>query len=532
MTRKILIADGLSEAGLSVLNEERGWEVQVHPKMSPEELNGAISGAEALIIRSASRITGEILQHATNLKVIGRAGTGVDNIDLAEATRRGILVMNAPDANTISVADHTVAMLLALCRHLPFAHNDLKQGRWEKKKYEGMELEDKTVGILGMGRIGKQVVKRLHSFSARIVVYDPYVSEKMAAELDIKLLGLDEVLASADFLSLHMPLTAETEKFLNRERFSKMKRGIQIVNCARGELIDEEALYEALEGGIVAGAALDVFSEEPPHSDALLRLVRHPHVILTPHLAASTAQAQEKVGYQIAVQIRDYLKEGVVRNAVNYFSMTREEYARIEPYLLLARRLGSFVAQIVEGRYDRISIEFKGTVAQLSKEAIIHAVLQGVLQHILSGNVNIVNSLSLAKERGIEIASTVREQDATFSSLLEVTLETDRSRQKVTGTVFEKAHIRLIAINDVYLDFRPSGNLLYFKNQDTPGVIGKIGTLLGNSSINIASMKLGRVPEAGYAIGVVSVDGDLPDGVVQKMSKMPEILEARALRIP
>ncbi len=252
---------------------------------------------------------------------------------------------------------------------------------------------------------------------------------------------------------------------------------------------------------------------------------------MTPHLAASTAEAQEKVGYQIAVQIRDYLKEGVVRNAVNYFSMTREEFARIEPYLLLARRLGSFVAQIVEGRFDKISIEFKGTIAQLSKEAIIHSVLQGVLQSILSGNVNIVNSLSLARERGIEIISTVSDQDATFSSLLEVTLETDKSRHKATGTVFEKSHIRLIAMDDVFLDFRPYGNLLYFKNQDTPGVVGKIGTLLGNSGVNIASMKLGRLPEAGYALGVVSVDGDLPDTLVRKMTRMPEVLEARGVHI-
>lgn len=529
---RILISDGLSEAGLMVLREEPGWEVQVHQKMSPEELLAALPGADALIIRSASKVTAQILDAALNLHVIGRAGTGVDNIDLSEATRRGILVMNAPDANTISVADHTIAMLLALCRHLPFAHVDLKQGRWEKKKYEGVELEDKTVGILGLGRIGKQVVKRLHAFSTRIVVYDPFVSEKMGKELNIELLGLDEVLQTADFLSLHMPLTPETEQFLNSERFAKMKPGIQIVNCARGELIDEQALLEALERGIVAGAALDVFSEEPPQSESLLKLIRHPRVILTPHLAASTAEAQEKVGYQIAVQIRDYLKEGIVRNAVNYFNMTREEFTRIEPYLLLARNLGSFVAQIVEGRFGRISIEFKGSIAQLSKQAMIQSVLQGVLQNILSRNVNIVNSLSLAKDRGIDVISTVSEQDPTFSSLLEVIVETDKSRVKATGTVFENSHIRLIAINDVYLDFRPYGTLLYFKNHDTPGVVGKIGTLLGSSGVNIASMKLGRLPEAGYALGVVSVDGSLPDKLLERMKRMPEIIDARGVRIP
>jgi len=529
--QRILIPDGLSEAGLRVFREETGWEIDLHSKLTPEELAIAIPAADALIIRSSSKVTQEALQNSDRLRVIGRAGSGVDNIDLPEATRRGILVMNAPDANTISVADHTVAMLLALCRHLPFAHNDLKQGRWEKKKYEGVELEDKIVGILGLGRIGKQVVKRLHAFDTRILIYDPYVSEKMAKELDVELLSLDEVLATADFLSLHMPLVPETHQFLNRERFARMKSGIQIVNCARGELIDEDALYTALQEGRVSGAALDVFSEEPPKSELLLKLIGHPRVILTPHLAASTLEAQEKTGYQIAIQIRDYLKEGLVRNAVNYFSMTREEFARIEPYLMLGERLGSFVSQIMEGGYVRVSIEFKGAVSLLSKEAIIHSVVKGVLQHPLSGNVNIVNSLSLARERGIEVVSTVSPPDATFSSLLEVTLETDRSKQKVTGTVFEKELIRLVSINEVYLDFRPLGTLLFFKNQDTPGVVGKIGTLLGSSGINIASMKLGRVLETGYALGVVSVDGELPAAVVQNLKRIPEILEARGIRI-
>jgi D-3-phosphoglycerate dehydrogenase / 2-oxoglutarate reductase len=526
----ILISDGLSEPGLEVLKQEKGWSIDVRSKMTPEELREKISDAEGLIIRSASKITADVLKHATNLKVIGRAGTGVDNIDLTEATKRGILVMNAPDANTISVADHTVAMLLALCRHLPFAHNDLKQGRWEKKKYEGQELEDKHVGVLGFGRIGKEVVKRLHAFNTHILVYDPYVSERVAKEMDVHLMNLEQLLATADFITIHMPLLAETTHFLNRERFSQMKPGVQIINCARGELIDEGALYEALEKGIVQGAALDVFSEEPPKSEQLMKLIQHPKVILTPHLAASTLEAQEKVGYQIAVQIRDFLKEGTVRNAVNYFNMTKEEYARNEPFLQLSERLASFVAQIAEGGFDKISIEFRGAVVHLSKEAMIHAVCKGVLQHIV-GNVNIVNSLSIAKERGVDVTSTVSPQDATFSSLIGITLETDKSKYKVTGTVFEKALIRLISINDVYMDFRPHGNLLFFKNQDTPGVVGKIGSLLGSHHINIASMKLGRITETSHALGVVSVDGDLPDHVVQQLKRIPEVVDARCLRI-
>ena len=527
--KRVLIADGLSPAGLDVLRAEP-WEIDVHSKMTPDELRVAIEAADALIVRSASKVTADILQNASQLKIIGRAGTGVDNIDLAEATRRGILVTNAPEANTISVADHTIAMLLALCRHLPFAHNDLKQGKWEKKKYEGIELEDKIVGILGLGRIGKAVVKRLHAFDTRVLVFDPFVSEKAAKELDVELLSLEDVLSTADFISLHMPLLPETQQFLNRERFAKMKPGIQVINCARGELIDEEALYEALEKGIVAGAALDVFSEEPPRSEILMHIIQHPHVILTPHLAASTLEAQEKVGYQMAVQIRDYLKEGTVRNPVNFYSMTRDEFARNEPYLNLAEKLGSCVAQITDGGYNRIRIEFRGSVAHLSKEAMIHSFLKGVLQHV-SGKVNIVNSLSLARERGIEVVSTVSEQDPTFSSLLAISLETDRSQHWVTGTVFEKNLIRLLSIDDVYLDFTPQGNLLFFKNQDTPGVVGKIGTLLGSSGINIASMKLGRVQEGPVAYGVVSVDGDLPDSVIQSMKRIPEIVEARALRI-
>jgi D-3-phosphoglycerate dehydrogenase / 2-oxoglutarate reductase len=528
--KKVLISDGLSEAGLAVLKEEKAWQLEVHSKMTPEELQARIPEFDGLIIRSASKVTADVLQKAEHLKAIVRAGTGVDNIDLTEATRHGVLVMNAPDANTISVADHTLAMLLALCRHLPFAHTDLKQGKWEKKKYEGIELEDKVVGVLGLGRIGKEVVKRLHAFNTRVVVYDPFISEKMAKELKVELLSLEAVLGTADFITIHMPLIPETTHFLNAERFAQMKRGIQVINCARGELIDENAMYVALEEGIVAGAALDVFSEEPPKSENVLRLVQHPHVILTPHLAASTAEAQEKVGYQSAVQLRDYLKEGVVRNPVNFYSMTREEFAKIEPYLQLGQRLGSFVAQITDGRYDTVQIEFKGGVASLSKEAIIHAVLKGILQQF-SSSANIVNSLTMAKERGIQIVSTVSDPDTTFSSLLGITLQTDRMQNKVTGTVFEKEIIRLIAINDVYLDFRPAGNLLYFKNQDTPGVVGKIGTLLGTNAINIASMKLGRVPESGFALGLVTVDGELPDTVIQNLRRLPEIVEARALRI-
>lgn len=528
--KRILISDGLAEAGLKVLKEEKDWELELHPKLPPEELAARIREADALIIRSASKVTAAVLQNAERLRVIGRAGTGVDNIDLAEATRRGVLVMNAPDANTISVADHTVAMLLALCRHLPFAHNDLKQGKWEKKKYEGIELEDKVVGVLGLGRIGKEVVKRLHAFDARIVVFDPYVSEKMAKDLDVELMTLDDLLATADFITLHMPLLPETAKFLNAERFAKMKRGMQIINCARGELIDEEALLVALEEGIIAGAALDVFTEEPPRSEKLLKLIQHPHVIPTPHLAASTAEAQEKVGYQIALQIRDYLRDGIARNPVNFYSMTKEEYERMEPYLLLGERLGSFLAQVTDGGYARVGIEFKGALAQLSKEAMIHSVLKGILQQV-SSSANIVNSLTMARERGIQVTSTVSDPHGTFSSLLHVTLETDRARNAVTGTVLDREIIRLIAVNDVYLDFRPYGAMLYFKNQDTPGVVGKIGTMLGNNNINIASMKLGRVPESGYALGIVSVDGELPETVVQKFKQVQEIVDARAVRI-
>lgn len=527
---KILISDGLSEPGVAVLQTEN-WQIDLRKKMSPEELQSAIQDADALIVRSASKVTADVLKNASHLKVIGRAGTGVDNIDLNEATRRGILVLNAPDANTLSVADHTMAMILALCRHLPFAHEDLKQGRWEKKKYEGIELEQKVVGVLGLGRIGKEVVKRLRAFNAKIAAYDPYASAKLAKELDVELVDLDKLLKDSDFITLHMPLMPETQQFLNRERFQKMKKGVYIVNCARGELIDEEALAAALEDGTVAGAALDVFSEEPPKSELLLRIIHHPRVILTPHLAASTLEAQEKVGYQIAVQIRDYLKEGIVRNPVNFFSMTREEFARTEPYLLLGERLGSFVAQISEGGYDRIEIGFKGTIAHLSKEAIIHAVLKGVLQNILSENVNIVNSLSLAKEREMEVISTVSDQDPTFSSLLVLTLHTHRSLHRVTGTVFEKELIRLVSVDDVYLDFRPQGRLLFFKNQDTPGVVGKIGTLLGTRGINIASMKLGQIRGSGFAIGLVTIDGDLPEAVVQEVRSIPEIQDAKGIRI-
>ncbi len=529
--KRILIADGLSPAGLQVLREEKNWTLDVHSKMTPEELRAGLRGADALIVRSASKVTPESLVQADLLKVIGRAGSGVDNIDLGAATRRGVLVMNTPDANTVSVADHTLAMILALCRHLPFAHSDLKQGKWEKKKYQGIELEGKAVAVLGLGRIGKEVVRRLAPFNVRLLAFDPYVSEQSARELNVEMMPVEEMLSTADFLTIHMPLLPQTVKFLNAERFAEMKRGIRIVNCARGELIDEEALLAAINQGIVAGAALDVFSSEPPSGETLTRLVQHPAVIVTPHLAASTTEAQEKVGYQIALQVRDYLKEGIVRNAVNFYSMSREEYARTEPFLILGERLGAFVAQISEGGYRKITIEFRGTIAEFSKQAIVHSVLKGVLKSPLSEKVNILNSLSLALERGIEIESIVSPPDATFSSLLAVALATDAGKHRVTGTVFEREMVRLITVDDVYLDFRPLGNLLFFRNQDTPGVIGKVGTLLGAHGINIACMKLGRVPESGQACAVMAVDGTVSTDLLDRFKQMPEIREIRTLHI-
>lgn len=529
--KRIVIADGLSPAGLQVLREEKTWTLDVHSKMTPEELRSGLRGADALIVRSASKVTADALAEADQLKVIGRAGSGVDNIDLSAATRRGVLVLNTPDANTVSVADHALAMILALCRQLPFAHADMKQGKWEKKKYQGIELEGKAVALLGLGRIGREVVKRLAGFGVRMMAFDPYVSEQSAREMNVEMLPLEEMLSASDFLTIHMPLLPQTAQFLNAERFQQMKRGIRVVNCARGELIDENALLEAINQGIVAGAALDVFSTEPPSGETLTRLVQHPSVIVTPHLAASTTEAQEKVGYQIALQIRDYLKEGIVRNAVNFYSMSREEYARTEPFLILGERLGSFVAQISEGGYRKITIEFRGTIAEFSKQAIVHSVLKGILKSPLSGKVNILNSLSLAQERGIGVESIVTPPDKTFSSLLTVILETDAGSHRVTGTVFEKEIVRLITVDGVYLDFRPLGDLLFFRNQDTPGVIGKVGSLLGAHGINIAGMKLGRVPESGEACAVIGVDAVVPPDLVSHLKQLPEIRQIRILHI-
>jgi D-3-phosphoglycerate dehydrogenase len=530
MTR-ILVADGLSSAGLRVLQEEETWQVDVHSRMTPEELRSALRGVDALCVRSASKVTADVLAAADRLKVIGRAGSGVDNIDLQEATRRGVVVLNTPDANTISVADHTLALLLALCRNLPFAHADLKQGRWEKKKYQGAELAGKTVGVLGLGRIGREVVKRLGAFDVRVIAHDPYVSRQAASEMNVELLTLEEVLSSADFLTLHMPLTPRTAQFINGGRLRQMKRGVNIINCARGELIDETALLEALNEGIVGGAALDVFSQEPPRGETLQLLVQHPRVVVTPHLAASTAEAQEKVGRQIAVQLRDYLKEGMVRNAVNFYSMSREEYLRTEPFLLLGERLGAFAAQVCDGGCDRVKIEFRGSVADLSREAILHAVLKGVLTPALSDQVNLVNAAAVAGERSIRVESVVSPPDASFSSLLAVAVATDQEEHRVTGTVFEKEMVRLITVDGVYLDFQPKGILLFFRNKDTPGVVGRIGTLLGTHSINIGAMKLGRIPEMGQACGVVAVDGEVAQEILSELRAIPDIHDIRLLRI-
>jgi D-3-phosphoglycerate dehydrogenase / 2-oxoglutarate reductase len=530
-TMKVVVSDDLPESALEILRAE-GWQVDARSGRKPDELAKDLVDADALIVRSATKVTRDLLAAAPKLRIIGRAGSGVDNIDMPSASGRGVLVVNAPGANSIAVAEQALALMLSLARSVPAADQAMKNGKWEKKKFMGTELRNKVLGIAGLGRIGQEVAARARSFGMKIIAYDPYISADVAAGIEVELKSLDEVCAEADYLTLHMPSTAETKNLFNDERFAKCKKGIRIVNTARGDLIDEAALVRAIESGIVGGAGIDVFQKEPPVDWALPKLER---VVATPHLAASTEEAQELVGLDTAGAVRDFLKHGVVRNAVNFPAVPSDELQRLQPWLRLAEGLAAVVSQMGPARVDQIGLRYYGALAEnRAAQLIASSATAAVLRPILSGGVSVVNARAAAKERGIEIVETRSDRPRNYTSLVSLKLHTADGERWAEGAVFEPNSPRLVSVRGVSVEAPLSGTMLIISNDDQPGVIGEVGTILGKHGVNIANFALGR-NETG-AIGVVNVDEETTQAAalaaaVDAIRKIGAVKDAWLVRI-
>jgi len=527
---KVVLAEKVSPATLAVFSAEPGWDVKTHDQL-PDGLAAALTDADALVVRSAVQVDDALMEKAPKLRVVGRAGVGVDNIDAEAATRRGIVVMNTPGANAVAVAELTVGLMIALARKLPAANTSMHAGKWDKKNLQGGELRGKTLGILGLGRIGIEVAKRARGFGLDIIGSDPFVSAAVARENGIKLVTLEEVIAGSDFLTLHVGLTPQTTGVINEKSISKMKKGVRIINCARGELIEDAALVAALRSGHVAGAALDVFAVEPPKESPYFGL---DNVILSPHIAGSTAEAQEAVGIQIARQVRDYLKLGVVQNAVNLPSLTHEEYVVLAPHIDMAGRLGAFLAQAGKGGIESIDLIYSGTLSEAKTELVRNAAVAGLLQG--SENVNQINATAIAGERGIRICEQKAETHrGGAASVLTIELHTANGVSRASATVIHGEQPRLLEFDSIDIETPLEGNLLVCSNLDVPGVIGRIGTILGEKGVNIANFALGR-ERAGAkplkALAVVQVDAPVSETVLEALSTIEALLEAKPVKLP
>lgn len=525
---KIFVADDVSESGLEPL---RAAEFTVEKKtgLTPDELCEVIREYDGLIVRSETKVTPRVMEQATRLRAIGRAGVGVDNIDVPAATARGIIVMNAPDGNTMTAAEHTVALLLALARQVPQGHASLKGGKWERKKFVGVELRGKTLGIVGLGRIGRVVASRARGFEMKILAFDPFISPEQALDLELETAPLDEVFARADFLTLHTPLTPETRGMIGREAFARMKKGVRLVNCARGGLINEQALYTAIKEGQVAGAALDVFEQEPPPTDHPLLALEE--VIVTPHLGASTKEAQENVAVTVAEQMRDYFLTGALRGAVNVPSLSAQELSVLQPYIALAEKLGRFQAQLVDETVREVHIEYAGDTAEMNVGPVTRAFLAGLLRDV-SAHVNVVNASLIAEERGIAV-TTLHKRSSTSEATPDVQTRvlTVNGEQRVAGALFgAQREGRIMEINHFRIEAIPHGHLLVIRNRDVPGVIGQIGTSFGERGINISRFQLGRREPGEEAMAVIETDAPLDDAALDGLRSLEHIVSARRIK--
>ncbi len=531
---KIVIAEKMSPSAVDLLRDPQ-WTV-VTPDQIKGELEDELADADALIVRSAVQVNAALLSHAPRLRVIGRAGVGVDNIELEPATRKGLVVMNTPGANAIAVAEHTVAMMLAMARFVCKANALMHQGKWEKKSLQGSELRGKTLGIVGLGKIGMEVAKRANAFGMAVIGHDPYVSASVAKENGVRIAALDEIYATADYITLHVGLTPQTTGMINAESIRKMKKGVRLVNCARGELVNESDLAAAVRDGHVASAALDVFAEEPLQESPLTAIE---NILLTPHLGGSTHEAQEAVGVQIALQVREYLKHGVIQNAVNVPSVSHDEYLEIRPYTVLAERLGSFLAQISSGALEEIWLSYSGRLSEWKTELIRNAAIQGILNESLEERANLVNAFAIASSRGLRVHEERKTHSASggAGSVLGLTVKAgQREEHAATGAVLRGREPRLLHVDGIDIEAPLEKNLVYLRNRDVPGVIGQVGTILGNHKINIADFSLGRRSTASdggtrEAIAVVNVDDSVPEPVLTELRAIGAVQLVRGMQL-
>ncbi|MBA4490586.1 phosphoglycerate dehydrogenase [Paracoccus sp. S1E-3] len=524
---KVLVSDKLSETAVQIFRD-RGVEVDYLPDVGKdkEKLAEIIGQYDGLAIRSATKVTDKLLENAPKLKVIGRAGIGVDNVDIPSASKKGVIVMNTPFGNSVTTAEHAIALMFAVARQLPEASASTHAGKWEKNRFMGVEVFNKTLGLIGAGNIGSIVADRALGLKMKVLAYDPFLSEERADQIGVKKVELDELLAKADFITLHVPLTDKTRNILSRENLAKTRKGVRIVNAARGGLIDEDALADALESGHVAGAALDVFATEPATESRLFNMA---NVVVTPHLGASTDEAQENVALQVAEQMSDYLLTGAVSNALNMPSVTAEEAKVMGPWIKLAGHLGSFIGQMTETPIKSINILYDGVVAEMNVNALNAAVISGVMK-ATNPDVNMVSAPVIAKDRGIQVATTRQEAGGVYDGYIKVTVVTEESERSIAGTVFSDGKPRFIQIRGINVDAEIGAHMLYTRNKDVPGVIGALGTTLGDMGVNIANFQLGRTASGEDAIAILYLDEALPESVLAALQKTGKFLQAKALR--
>ncbi|MFA5038269.1 MAG: phosphoglycerate dehydrogenase [Candidatus Omnitrophota bacterium] len=526
---KILVSDALSQEGLEILKSSKDFVVDEKTGLKPDELKAIVGNYDALIVRSATKVTADVIEAGRKLKLIGRAGVGLDNVDLAAATAKGIIVMNTPAGNTISTAEHTMSMIMALSRNIAPADQSMKKSEWKRKDFMGVELYNKTIGIVGLGRIGMEVAKRSLSFGMRVKAYDPFLSKEVAEKMGVELVGLEDIYKSADYITVHVPLTEETKDMISEKQLALMKEGVRIINCARGGIVNEEALARALESGKVAGAAFDVYREEPPKDCPLVKFGKN--VVLTPHLGASTEEAQVNVAIEIAHQISDALTGKGIRNAANYPSVDPETYHALQPYINLCEKLGSFTSQISQGALTEVNVTYSGEIAGHDTAPLTMALMKGLLSPMLQDTVNFINSMALAKDRGIRVTELKSRQSEEFVTLVSLEIRTDKETHRIAGTLLSKTEPRLVKVDEFYVEALPAGCMLIMHNWDKPGIIGNLGKLMGEHNINIAAMSFGREKQGGRAMSVLNVDSCVSADLLAKVKALPHILSAKTVTL-
>ncbi len=526
---KILISDKLANEGVEILKSEKDFEVDCKFGIKPDELKKIIKEYHALIIRSGTKVTEDILQEADNLRIIGRAGVGLDNVDLKAATKKGVVAMNTPAGNTTSTAEHTMSLILALSRNIPQACASLKAGKWERSKFGGVELYGKVLGIIGLGRIGSTVATMAKGFGMKIIGFDPFLSMEVANKLGVDMVDLEDLIKTSDYITIHIPKSAETKNMISNKEFAMMKKSVRLINCARGGIIDEKALEKALQEEKISGCALDVYEQEPPPPD--FPLLKYDNCIVTPHLGASTSEAQINVAIEIAQAVRDALLGKGIINAANFPSVSSEAFKILVPYIDLAERMGKFAGQLLNGRISEIKITFAGVMTKYKTDPLTMALVKGLLHSILGDTVNMVNALEVAGERGVNIQGIHSTKEEEFVNLIKAEVVTDKESFLVWGTLAGNNQPRIVKVNDVYVEAIPSGSMIFINNNDKPGIVGAVGTILGDAKINIASITFGRESPGGLAVSLVNVDSPVADDIIEKIRQTQDVLFVKLLKV-